>query len=40
MAKAYKIMELNDLSDSALIVLKHNYPQHAGIAEVEKLVVK
>jgi outer membrane protein assembly factor BamD len=40
MAKAYKIMELNDLSESALKVLKLNYPQYSGIGEVEKLVVK
>jgi len=38
LAKAYKIMELNDLSDSTLKVLKLNYPEQ--IAEVENLVVR
>ena len=36
MAKAYKILELNDLSEDALRVLKLNYPGHPGVAEVEK----
>ncbi|RKZ79646.1 MAG: outer membrane protein assembly factor BamD [Candidatus Parabeggiatoa sp. nov. 1] len=40
LAKSYKIMGLNDLSGSALKVLKLNYPEHKGIAEVENLVVK
>ncbi len=40
MAKAYKIMALNDLSDNALKVLTLNYPNHKGIAEVNNLVVK
>jgi len=40
MAKAYKIIALNDLSDNALKVLKLNYPDHKGIAEVNNLVVK
>ncbi len=40
LAKSYKIMELNDLSDDALRVLKLNYPTHVGIAEVINLVVK
>ncbi len=40
MAKAYKIMGLNDLSESALKVLKLNHPEHEGIAEVEKLAVR
>jgi outer membrane protein assembly factor BamD len=40
LAKAYKIMGLNELSDSTLKVLKLNHPNHEGIAEVEYLVVK
>ena len=40
LAKAYKIMGLNDLSESALKVLKLNYPNHEKIAVVENLVVK
>jgi outer membrane protein assembly factor BamD len=40
LAKAYKIMGINDLSDDALKVLKLNYPDYKKIAEVEKLVVK
>ncbi len=40
LAKAYKIMELNDLSDSTLKVLKLNYPTYERIAEVKNLVVK
>jgi outer membrane protein assembly factor BamD len=34
MAKAYKIMELNELSEDALRVLELNYPNHPGIYEV------
>jgi outer membrane protein assembly factor BamD len=40
LAKSYKIMGLNDLSDSTLRVLKLNYPEYKGIAAVEQLVVK
>jgi outer membrane protein assembly factor BamD len=40
MAKAYKIMEMNDLSDDALRVLELNYPNYPGIFEVKDLVVK
>ncbi len=39
MAKAYKQLGLNDLSDDALRVLRLNYPDHPGIAQVENLVV-
>ena len=38
MAKAYKVMELNDLSQDTLRVLQLNYPDHPGIAEVERIV--
>ena len=40
MAKAYKVLELNDLSDDALRVLKLNYPGHPGVAEVHQTKVK
>ncbi|WP_300494114.1 outer membrane protein assembly factor BamD [uncultured Methylophaga sp.] len=36
MAKAYKILELNYLSEDALRVLEANYPGHPGVAEVRK----
>ncbi|AFJ01615.1 putative component of the lipoprotein assembly complex (forms a complex with YaeT, YfgL, and NlpB) [Methylophaga frappieri] len=39
MAKAYKIMELDDLSADALSVLQLNYPGHPGIADVERTVL-
>ena len=37
MAKAYKVMQMDDLSADAVRVLKLNYPEHAGIGEVEQL---
>ncbi len=40
MAKAYKVMGLDDLSGDALRVLELNAPNHPGIAEVKNLVVK
>lgn len=40
MAKAYKVMGLNDLSDDALRVLELNYPDSPDITEVKNLVVK
>lgn len=39
MAKAYKVLELDDLSEDALRVLKLNYPGHSGVAEVYKIKV-
>ena len=39
MAKCYKILALDDLSEDALRVLKLNFPTHPGIAEVEGLVL-
>lgn len=36
MAKAYKVMELTDLSEDALRVLERNYPAHPGIADVRR----
>lgn len=37
MAKAYKLMDLDDLSADALRVLALNYPNHPGIAEVNAI---
>ena len=39
MAKAYKILKLDQLSVEALQVLELNFPGHPGIVEVQKLVV-
>ncbi|NQZ54854.1 MAG: outer membrane protein assembly factor BamD [Piscirickettsiaceae bacterium] len=36
MAKAYKVLELNELSEDALRVLELNYPGHPGVAEVRQ----
>jgi len=40
MAKAYKVLELPDLSNDALRVLKLNFPNNPGIEEVRSIVVK
>ncbi|KHD07890.1 competence protein ComL [Candidatus Thiomargarita nelsonii] len=40
LAKSYKINGLNDLAAATLKVLKLNYPNHEGIAVVEKVVLK
>ena len=40
MAKAYRILEMEDLANDALRVLKMNYPNHPGIYEIEELEVK
>ena len=40
MAKAYKVMEMNDLSEDALRVLELNYPNHPGVYEVKSISVK
>jgi len=40
MARAYKIMGIDDLSADALRVLELNQPNHPDIAEVKGLVVK
>ncbi len=40
MAKAYKILGLDDLSNDALRILKLNYPGHPGIAEVHQTTIK
>jgi len=39
MAKAYKLMGLQDLSDDALRVLKLNFPNHPDIAMIQSLPV-
>ena len=40
MAKAYKVLELDELSEDALRVLQLNYPGHPGVAEVHHTTVK
>ena len=40
MAKSYKILEMGDLYDDAVRVLRMNYPEHAGIKELEITEVK
>jgi len=40
MAKSYKILEMNELSDDAIRVLKLNYPGHRGIGKVADIMVK
>lgn len=40
LAKAYKVLEMNDLSADALRVLESNFPNHPGIAEVREVVVR
>jgi len=40
MAKAYKVLELDELSEDALRVLKQNYPGHPGVAAVQHTKLK
>ncbi|MGH8245280.1 MAG: outer membrane protein assembly factor BamD, partial [Gammaproteobacteria bacterium] len=40
MAKAYKVLEMDDLSNDAIRVLELNYPNHPGIHEVREVEVK
>ena len=40
LAKSYKVLEMNDLSDDALRVLELNYPNHPGISEVNNTAVR
>ena len=40
MAKAYRVLEMNDLSDDALRVLELNYPNHPGIYEAKDIEVR
>jgi len=39
MAKAYKVLEMDDLSNDALRVLELNFPGHPGIEEIRKIRV-
>jgi outer membrane protein assembly factor BamD len=40
MAKAYKVLELDQLSDDALRVLELNFPNYPGIEAVKKTQVR
>jgi outer membrane protein assembly factor BamD len=40
MAKAYRILEMDELSNDSLRVLKLNYPNHPGLYEVKEIQVK
>jgi len=40
MAKAYKVLEMDDLSSDTLRVLELNYPNHPGLNEVEDILVR
>ena len=39
LAKAYRVLEMNDLADDALRVLEYNYPNHPGIYEVREVEI-
>ena len=40
MAKAYKVLGMDDLSQDAIRVLKLNYPNYPGIEEVDEVIVR
>lgn len=40
MAKAYKVLGLEDLASDAVRVLRHNYPDHDGIEAIENLKIE
>lgn len=40
MAKAYKVLGLDDLSYNALRILEHNYPDHPGITSIQQTTVE
>ena len=40
LTKAYRILELTDLSNDALRVLEINYPDHPGITDTKRIVLK
>lgn len=40
MAKCYKVLEMNDLSEDTQRLLEMNYPNHPGIKEIQKTKVK
>ena len=37
MAKAYRIMELDDLVSDTMRILRNNYPNHPGIEDIERI---
>jgi outer membrane protein assembly factor BamD len=39
-AKAYKVLELDDLAEDTLRVLETNYPNYAGTSEVRETSVE
>ena len=40
LAKSYKVLEMQDLSNDALRVLELNYPNHPGVSEVNKTAIR
>jgi outer membrane protein assembly factor BamD len=40
MAKSYKVLEMNDLSEDVLRILEMNYPSHPGLADIRKTRIK
>jgi outer membrane protein assembly factor BamD len=40
MAKAYKVLEMDDLAADAVRVLEENFPNHPGLYEIRAVVVK
>ncbi len=39
LAKAYRVLEMDDLANDAIRVLESNYPNHPGLNEINKLKV-
>jgi len=39
-AKAYRVLELDDLSEDTLRVLKNNYPDYAGVESIRQIIVE
>lgn len=40
MARAYKVLQMDELANDALRVLKINFPNHPGIRDVEDIVIR
>ena len=40
MARAYKVMDMNDLAEDSLRVLEINYPDHPGLYDVKRILVR
>ena len=40
LAKAYRVLEMEDLANDTIRVLKLNYPNHPGIYQIEELEVR